>query len=299
MAPRKDALKAAQRHLGGAAAGENNGEPGDKTGDGAVDKPGEFTRRTYTLDEMQREALFDARADDRNNQTGGDGEAAFWRAAGDRLGFNPITVEQGETIADDGVFTAYPKDEGGEDEDRPTPTMERLERTLEDVKFDTGSMVFDTRDAMLEFIKRLPKPWGITPFDQQADVAAAVEQFSKDLVRKIVEAVRADGRSSIRALLVSYAEKEGINVQLKVKTHSAEESLKAVIALHQAQGKHVLIMVASADEYQEGQRGPELQPDQPGLQFEAGSDDHPDDDRDLSGEDEEQDEEEREAEPAE
>lgn len=270
MTKKSDAIAAAQAHLGG-AAGEKGGESGDGPSAEAGDKAGEFTRQTYTLDQIQRDALFDARADDRTNKTGGDGEVAFWRAAGDRLGFNPITVEPAEDIAESGLFTAYPADDGQIDETPVEPaTMAALGRVGEDVKLDTRSLVSGLRDGILEFVKRLPKPWGITPFDQQRDTAAAAEQVAQDFIRQIVEAVVADGRTTIRALLVKYDEGDDIKVTLKVKAIGTAELEDAVIGLHRARGKHVLISVASVSDYDEQQREAELQPDQPGLEFEAG-----------------------------
>jgi hypothetical protein len=284
-------MKASKAHLG--TAGDNIGESGDNAKGGAVENGGEsFDRRSYQLDEIQLEAFNDAAS------VGGDDERreavlAFWRAAGDRMGFNPVTVEQAADIEDSGAFTAYPNESvlepaaGGPPID-PATAMDRLERTLEGALFNTRSMVFDVRDAVLEFIKRMPKPWGITPFDQQQDIAAAAEQFGRDLVRQIVEAVVVDDRTAIRALLVKYDEADDIKVTLKVKALGTDELEAAVVGLHRARGKHVMITVASADDYAEDRRDAELQPDQPGLHFEAGSDDHPDDDRDLAKEEEQQ-----------
>jgi hypothetical protein len=215
----------------------------------------------------------------RSRTKGGDApEAAPAAGTGDNGG------ESGDGPAAD------PVDNGGEEvtgdgTGESLPVIDQLEAAADAIEFNTQSLVFDLRDGIIEFLKRMPKPWGITPFDQQQDIAAAAEHVAKEMVRRAVEAMASDGRTSIRALLESYTEKDGIKVTLKVKTFSEDEALAAVIGLHKAQGKHVLITVASADDYAEDRRDPPTMPDQPGLGFEAGTDDHPEDDSDLAGDD--------------
>lgn len=199
------------------------------------------------------------------------------------------TVEQGGTGA--ALPPADPA--GGEPQERTdegtgtAPVIERMERMGEEAVLNTPSLVADLRDAMLDQVKMRPKPWGLTPFDEQRDVAAALENVARELVRKVVEAVRAEGPDPIRALLESYSEKDGLKAQLKIKTFNDEEALAAVIGLHMAVGKHVLITVASVSDFDGDQRDPELQPDQHDLlNFEAGGDGgHPGDDSDLANED--------------
>ncbi|MFL6864065.1 MAG: hypothetical protein ACJ8DZ_13810 [Allosphingosinicella sp.] len=202
---------------GRAKAGDNPGEPGDKTSAVAGDNDGEITERT-----------------DEGAAGGGETELV----------------------------------DGGE-----SPVIVRLAATGEDISIDARSLVFDLRDGILEFLKRLPRPWEQTPFDQQRDVSAAAEQVAKEMVRRAVEAIASDDRTSIRALLVKYDEGDDIKVTLKVKAFSTEESEAAVLGLHRARGKHVLITVASADDYAEDAREPSaVRPDQPDLGFEAGTD---------------------------
>lgn len=142
-----------------------------------------------------------------------------------------------------------------------------------DVEFDTSSLAFDLRDALIETIKRMPQPWGQTPEGGQRDIAAALEHTSRDIVRRVVELVRSNGESSIRALLVGYTEKDGgVQATLKIKTFEAEESAAAILGLHRAVGKHVLMMVASAEDFARDRHNPNVNPDAPGLDFESGSD---------------------------
>lgn len=185
--------------------------------------------------------------------------------AGDKGGETGTGLSAENTRPEDAPPAAETEEAAG------TTALDRLEAVLDDVAFDDpDSLVFEVRDCQLEFIKRLPKPWGITPFDQQQDVAAAAEQFAKDLVRKIVEAVASNERATVRALLVKYDEGDDIKVTLKVKPFDDDEAEQAIVALHRARGKHVLITVASADDYAVNRTEPQLLVDAPELSFDAG-----------------------------
>lgn len=281
---RRNPIEAARAHLG-----ENNGESGDNAAPEVGDKTGEFSRRDFQLDDMQRTALADARETDGAGEAGKIEEEAFWRAAGDRLGFNHTTVEEAADFEETGSFTAYPADGlvpsgTGDLHEQHESALGRMEQAATDLALRaTSGLVFDVRDFLLDQIKARPKPWSATSQDEQRDIAAACEHIAKELVRKVIEAIASDGRTSIRALLVSYGEKDGIEVKLKVKTFDDDEALAAVVGLHQAQGKHVMITVASADPYAGDRREAQTEPDAPELSFEAGSDERPAGDEDLAG----------------
>lgn len=274
MPPRKNPIAAAQAHLGG--GGDNNGESGDNVNAGGGDKDGEFSRRSYQLDDIQRGALGDAILDDEGQEVAVNVDA-FWRAAADRLGFNPATVEQAADFEDSGAFTAFPADhlvpQGTADlPEQHDSAICRMEELATRAELSSGQMVFDVRDFLLDQIKTRPKPWSACSPGEQRDIAAAAEHAANELVRKVVEGLAANGRVAIRALLQSYAEKDGITATLKIKPNGEDEALEAIIGLHRAQGKHVMITVASADDHKQGDRDAEMDVEEPGLNFEAGGD---------------------------
>lgn len=155
------------------------------------------------------------------------------------------------------------------------------------VVLDPRSLVWDVRDAMLEQFKRRPRPFGGLSQAEQRDVAASFEHAAQELVRKVVEAVAANGQVPVRVLLTKVTLGDDIVISGKVKTFSEDEEDVAVGLLHSARGKHVMLTVASKDDYQHGQREPETDADQRDMEFEAGAA-HPADDSDLAGEDERQ-----------
>ncbi len=155
-------------------------------------------------------------------------------------------------------------------EEQHSRAVEGMNNITEQMEISTGEMVYDVRDFLLEQIKARPKPWSSTSQGEQRDVAAACEHAAKEVVRKIVEAVAARGATPVRVLLTKVTLGADMVIAGKVKTFSPEEENAAVDTLHKAIGKHVLLTVASADDYTGGGREAQTDEDEPPLDFEAG-----------------------------
>lgn len=203
----------------------------------------------------------------------------------DKAGAPP--AEQAEEIAvGDGSGEALPPAEDGEQGEREgagwdaegehTTAIERMENMVDELTLNTDEMVFDIRDFLLDTIKARPKPWSATSQAEQRDVAAACEHAAKELVRKVAEGIASNGVQSIRVLLTKVNMGTDIVISGKVKTLAEDEEDRAVIQLHRAIGKHVMLTRASADDYVGEGREAATDPDEPGLGFEAGDDDFED-----------------------
>lgn len=164
--------------------------------------------------------------------------------------------------------------DGGIREEEVTQATEALEAMAEaiDLGEDRGAIVARATAFLVELFKARPKPWGQMSQAEQRDVVAALETNAKELVRRIAETVAKNGAEPVRCLLEGYTEKDGIKATLKVKPMDEDEEEAAVLALHRARGKFVLLTVASADDYHSTPARDESQPDQPALGFEAGTD---------------------------
>jgi hypothetical protein len=163
----------------------------------------------------------------------------------------------------------------GDPEAQHSVALESMANIIDQTEIGTDEMVFDVRDFLLETIKSRPKPWSATSQGEQRDVAAACEHSAKELVRKIVEAVAAQGADPIRVLLTKVnASGDDIVITGKVKFLDAEPSQRdtAILSLHHGIGKHVMLTRASVDDYTGNGREAETQPDQNDFGFEAGSD---------------------------
>lgn len=155
--------------------------------------------------------------------------------------------------------------------------VDGMNNITEQMEISTGEMIYDVRDFLIDQIKARPKPWSSTSQAEQRDVAAACEHAAKEVVRKIVEAVAARGASPVRVLLTKVTLGSDMVIAGKVKTFSPEEENAAVDTLHKAIGKHVLLTVASADDYTGNGRDAQTDVDEPPLNFEAGGESDDDD----------------------
>ena len=138
----------------------------------------------------------------------------------------------------------------------------------------SGTLAGDVRDTLLDLLKTRPKPWDAMTEAEQSDIGRALEYAARELVKNVVDTIRSDGvESPVKAILESITDKGDIKITLKVKTTDDADAAGAILALHKARGKLVIITAASANDYL-GERQPfAAAPDQPGLGFEAGSDD--------------------------
>lgn len=156
------------------------------------------------------------------------------------------------------------------DEDRATDFMvDRLVSIAQTAELDRGTLVGDVRDTLLDLFKANPKPWSQLLEDQQRRIADALETSAKALIRSIVVIVAEDNEegAAIHAKLESYAEKGGLKIAL-----TANGDRETVLALHDAVGQQVVVKRADSTRYGGQRREAGVQPDQPGLGFEADSD---------------------------
>lgn len=154
--------------------------------------------------------------------------------------------------------------------------IDRMENMAVEFELEeSGALVASVTAFLLEQIKSRPKPWSASSQGEQQDVFRACEHGARELVRKVVEAVARDKKEPIRALLEGYTEKDGVKATIKIKAHTPEEEEAAIIGLHRGVGKHILITIASVDDYNEQGAVDPSEPDQQGLGFEAGTDEAP------------------------
>lgn len=191
----------------------------------------------------------------------------------------PGAGELEESIASLGdAVTANQQGEQGtaDAEGQHNASIEAMDNITEALRITTEEAVFDARDFMLEQIKHRPKPWSATSQIEQREVAAKCENAARELVRQIVEAVASNGTQAIRVLLTKVnASGDDIVVTGKVKLGGAESSEHdaAILALHHAIGKHVMLNRATVEDYAGTGREAETEPDQQDLGFEAGGED--------------------------
>jgi hypothetical protein len=266
------------------AGGDNGGgllaeTPGNQvdSGGAAGDNDGEATRRDYVLDAHRIVILRDAREADARLAGEGevaDQETAFWRAAGDAMGFNSVTVQPSDDIFDTGAFSAWPTEHEprafnpATNEADHAAQVEKWEKIADELTVGPEGLGKTLIGTMIDILHHRHKPWGDMTKIERGDVHTAIEYAVTATVRKAVLAIAAEGRPGIRAKLESYADKGG---QIKVTLSIAAADDDAVLALHRASGKEALIITAAADGYLSGSAA-DLPDDQNDLPFAAGND---------------------------
>lgn len=156
-----------------------------------------------------------------------------------------------------------------EDDDAEEPGTRAIELAVErftniamEAKFESGSLVGDFRNTMLDLFKANPRPWSEINETDQRTIADGFEFICGIIVRKIVLIVATDdvGSQTVHGTLESYAEKGNLTIKL-----TAEGSADNVLALHNAVGGPVILKKADSQRYQGERRDAGVMPDQPGL----------------------------------
>lgn len=122
----------------------------------------------------------------------------------------------------------------------------------------------DVRDALLSWVRNLPKNWSAMSEAEQRDVADAADRCARTLVKEACKLIAASERPCVVATLVEYKEKEGIEAKLKFPSRG-----EVVAQLHEACGREVLVVASGAEEFLGEGGPPDIDPDQPDMDLGA------------------------------
>ncbi len=127
----------------------------------------------------------------------------------------------------------------------------------------------DLRDAMLERVKHLKKPWAQMTQSEQSDCVYGLESAAASILRNIIEIIAMDRREVIKASVKGATVKEdGIEVKL-IMTRDEEGRHDMLDAV----GAMAFMTVASVAPYWGQRQGADAhtKPDQPPLPLDGGS----------------------------
>lgn len=125
---------------------------------------------------------------------------------------------------------------------------------------NTDTLYGDLRDAILDRLRAMPKPWTVMSETEQTEMIEGVERAARHLVYSAVNLIAANGRPVIRAQVEQCTAKDGIKAVLRV---SQFDELRH--ELFDAVGKSALIVVADAEPYLGEKEPAKPDPDQPTL----------------------------------
>lgn len=133
-----------------------------------------------------------------------------------------------------------------------------VENMVSEVVADT--LRGDMRDNMLAWFKAQPAHWQALTEAQQGNLAYSLDRFCEGLIARVCNIVATAGRPSIRARLVQYAEKDGIEAKIKLASTS-----EVVAYLHEACGRDVVIVMPATEEFMGERAQAKVDPDQPAI----------------------------------
>lgn len=124
----------------------------------------------------------------------------------------------------------------------------------------TDTLRGDLRDAVLDRLRAMPKPWTVMSEQEQREMIEGVERVSRHLVTQAVQLIASNGHPHMQAVLERMVAKDGLQITLKASRH---DPLRHDV--FDALGGPAMIVLASSEQYL-GERGPaKPDPDQPPL----------------------------------
>ncbi len=149
-----------------------------------------------------------------------------------------------------------------ENDDETTNQVEAVDPSVE-----SDTMFGDVRDAILDRIRNLQKPWQQMTEREQRDMVESVSIVARSLVSRAVALVSKDGRRTIEAQIESVTIKDGVKAVLKCSKKADD-----IHELSECVGSLVLVVTNSAENYM-GEKAPaKVDPDQPQLPVEEEDD---------------------------
>lgn len=155
-----------------------------------------------------------------------------------------------------------------------------LDERIEQVALQGGgALVASITGELLDCFKHVPKPYAQCNQGQQQDIFRRFETLAKVIVQQTAERIAAhDADRSVKCLVGDAKVGSEIKVDLKLAPVTQEHRDAAILFLAHARGRHVVVKMASADEYSTEEPEDPSQPDQADMPFHAGSDEVTDED---------------------
>lgn len=137
--------------------------------------------------------------------------------------------------------------------------LDDMERVVLEAKFESGGLLANLRDTIIELFKARPKVWSQMSQMEQRDTAKQIEAQAETLIRKIVRVVTEGETISVSGKLERYT--HAGTFDLKISAASDEET---ALELFRMQGHDILIMSADAKRFLDAPEA-KTDPDEPVL----------------------------------
>lgn len=98
--------------------------------------------------------------------------------------------------------------------------MAKTEAT--DNAIDSSTLLGDLRDAILDRLRTMPKPWQAMSDDEQKELMEGCERVASHLVHEAVRIIASKGFPTINGKLVKVQVKDGMQLQVDVSRHDPQ-----------------------------------------------------------------------------
>lgn len=170
------------------------------------------------------------------------------------------TLDQ-EDIVDD-TKKSETVDELADKLDAHERNMQHLEELAVNAEFESGTLVGDIRDFMLQLYKERSKNWSQCSAGEQRDLVAMATTVAKKVIKKVALVVAGQDNNSVHATLKGYSAGDGFDI--KLKANSDEET---ALELYRMQGHEVIIISADARKFEGQRKDADIEEDQAPLPF--------------------------------
>lgn len=115
---------------------------------------------------------------------------------------------------------------------------------------DSSTLLGDLRDALLDRLRAMPKPWTVMSQAEQQDLIEGCTRVANHLVREATRLIAANGFPVISGKLVKAQVKDGMQLQIDVSRHDPAR-LTAIDSVD----RPVLLVIAEPDMFM-GEKAP-------------------------------------------
>lgn len=115
---------------------------------------------------------------------------------------------------------------------------------------DSSTLLGDVRDALLDRLRAMPKPWTVMSQDEQKDLIEGCTRVASHLVTEATRIIAANGFPVIQGRLVKVQVKDGMQVQVDVSRHDPQR-----LTVIDSVDRPVLLVVAEPDMFM-GEKAP-------------------------------------------
>lgn len=120
--------------------------------------------------------------------------------------------------------------------------MAKAEKTEHDSIIEASTLLGDLRDALLDRLRTMPKPWAAMSDDEQKDMIAGCESVASHLVHEAVRIIASKGFPTINGKLVKAQIKDAMQLQVDVSRHDTQR-----LTIIDSVGGPVLLVIPEPD----------------------------------------------------